>query len=137
MSPSEPKPEPDADAPVAAKPHFEIGGAKNRSPGPRHFHLLWDEELEALRPMLKLVLKHLEEVIAHWYHLYVLHFGDQRALTEAEFTGIFQSALARNTQDLLDANMDRYAIGTIQIGELLCERNVPFSEVVVSLHLYE
>ena len=30
---------------------------------PRHYHLLWDEELEALRPVLGLVLEHLAEVI--------------------------------------------------------------------------
>ena len=45
--------------------------------GPRHYHLLWDEELEALRPILRLVLEHLSEVIEHWYQLYILHFGDQ------------------------------------------------------------
>jgi hypothetical protein len=66
-----------------------------------------------------------------------LHFGDQRTLTEPEFKDIFRNALAGNTQDLLNGDMDRYAIGTIHIGELLCERNVPFSEVVASLHLYE
>ena len=33
--------------------------------------------------------------------------------------------------------MDRYAIDTIRTGELLCERNVPFAEIVASLHLYE
>jgi two-component system response regulator AtoC len=137
MPPLETKPEKFADAPAAAEPHFEIAAAKNRSLSPRHFHLLWDEELEALHPTLKLILEHLDEVIAHWYQLYVLHFGDQRTLTEPEFKDIFRNALAGNTQDLLNGDMDRYAIGTIHIGELLCERNVPFSEVVASLHLYE
>ena len=33
--------------------------------------------------------------------------------------------------------MDRYAIDTIRTGEMLCERNVPFAEIVASLHLYE
>ncbi len=33
--------------------------------------------------------------------------------------------------------MDRYSIDTIRTGELLCERNVPFTEIVASLHLYE
>ena len=33
--------------------------------------------------------------------------------------------------------MDRYSIDTIRTGELLCERNVPFAEIVASLHLYE
>ena len=105
--------------------------------GPRHYHLLWDEELEALRPVLRLVLEHLEEVIAHWYQLYVLHFGDRRSLSEPEFRDLFYNALSRNTKDLLEGDMDRYSIDTIRTGELLCERNVPFAEIVASLHLYE
>ncbi len=104
---------------------------------PRHYHLLWDEELEALRPVLVLVLEHLPEVIEHWYQLYVLHFGDRRSLSEADFRDIFYNALSRNTKDLLEGDMDRYAIDTIRTGELLCERNVPFAEIVASLHLYE
>jgi DNA-binding NtrC family response regulator len=105
--------------------------------GPRHYHLLWDEELEALRPVLTLVLEHLLEVIEHWYQLYVLHFGDRRSLSESEFRDLFYNALSRNTKDLLEGDMDRYAIDTIRTGELLCERNVPFAEIVASLHLYE
>jgi transcriptional regulator with PAS, ATPase and Fis domain len=105
--------------------------------GPRHYHLLWDEELNALRPILSLVSERLGEVIEHWYQLYVLHFGDKRALSEPEFREFFYSALSRNTKDLLDGDMDRYAIDTIRTGEMLCERNVPFAEIVASLHLYE
>jgi DNA-binding NtrC family response regulator len=105
--------------------------------GARHYHLLWDEELEALRPVLKLVLEQLQEVIAHWYQLYVLHFGDARSMSEAEFHDVFHTALARNTKHLLEGNMDRYSIDTIRTGELLCERNVPFAEIIASLHLYE
>ena len=118
----------------------EKGAAKRESAtesGPRHYHLLWDEELEALKPVLSLVLEHLGEVIEHWYQLYVLHFGDTRSLSEPEFRDLFYNALSRNTKDLLAGDMDRYAINTIRTGELLCERNVPFAEIVASLHLYE
>ncbi len=104
---------------------------------PRHFHLLWDEELDALRPVLRLVLENLEGVIEHWYQLYVIHFGDRRSLSQSEFRDLFYNALSRNTKDLLEGDMDRYAIDTIRTGELLCERNVPFAEIVASLHLYE
>jgi two-component system response regulator AtoC len=112
---------------------------KTRPPegGPRHYHLLWDEELESLRPVLELVLEHLGEVVEHWYQLYVLHFGDTRSLSEPEFRDLFYNALSRNTKHLLEGDMDRYAIDTIRTGELLCERNVPFAEIVASLHLYE
>ena len=114
-------------------------GQKPQAPegGPRHYHLLWDEELEALQSILRLVLDHLEEIIEHWYQLYVLHFGDRRSLSEPEFHDIFYNALSRNTKDLLEGDMDRYAIDTIRTGELLCERNVPFAEIIASLHLYE
>src|SRR5271169_1425485 len=78
--------------------------------GPRHYHLLWDEELEALRPVLRLVSERLGEVIEHWYRLYVLHFGAQRSLSEPKFRDLFYNALSRNTKDLLDGDMDRYAI---------------------------
>ena len=105
--------------------------------GPRHYHLLWDEELEALRPILSRVSERLGEVVEHWYQLYVLHFGDKRALSEPEFRDFFYNALSRNTKDLLDGDMDRYAIDTIRTGEMLCERSVPFAEIVASLHLYE
>ncbi len=111
--------------------------AERPEAAPRHYHLLWDEELEALRPVLGLVLEHLQEVIEHWYQLYVLHFGDRRSLSEPEFRDLFYNALWRNTKDLLEGDMDRYAIDTIRTGELLCERNVPFAEIVASLHLYE
>ncbi len=110
---------------------YQLGG------GPRHYHLLWDGELEALRPVLSQVYEHLGEIVEHWHRLYVLHFGDTRSLSEAEFRDLFHNAISRNTKDLLERDMDRYAVDTIRTGELLRERNVPFAEVVASLHLYE
>jgi transcriptional regulator with PAS, ATPase and Fis domain len=108
-----------------------------RQGGPRHYHLLWDEELEALRPVLTIIAERLGEVLQHWYQLYVLHFGDKRSLSESEFREIFGVALSRDTRRLLVGDMDGYAIDTIRTGELLCERKVPFAEIVASLHLFE
>jgi DNA-binding NtrC family response regulator len=115
----------------------EANTAKALEGGPRHYHLLWDEELEALQPVLRRVLERLDDVVEHWYRLYALHFGDARSLSEPEFRELFFNALSRNTRDLIEGDMDRYAIDTIRTGELLCERNVPFAEIVASLHLYE
>jgi DNA-binding NtrC family response regulator len=114
-----------------------VSAARASSGGPRHFHLLWDGELEQLRPILKRVSERLHEVIGHWYQLYLLHFGEQRTLSEREFHEIFYTSLKRNTADLLDGDMDRYALNTVRTGGLLSERRVPFSEVIVSFHLYE
>ncbi|MGC2758667.1 MAG: sigma-54 dependent transcriptional regulator [Candidatus Binatus sp.] len=83
------------------------------------------------------MLERLEQVVEHWYQLYALHFGDTRSLSEPEFRDLFYTALSRNTKDLIEGDMDRYAIDTIRTGELLCERNVPFAEIIASLHLYE
>ncbi|MGH7934959.1 MAG: sigma 54-interacting transcriptional regulator [Candidatus Binataceae bacterium] len=105
--------------------------------GPRHFHLLWDEELEKLRPFLKLVQERVDEVLTHWYRLYLLHFGDERTLTEPEFRDIFHSALSNSMTHLLAGHMNDYTLAMIRTGERLAERRVPFSEVIVSLHLYE
>src|SRR5208282_1955689 len=106
-------------------------------PGPRHYHLLWDYELKSLEPIAKIMLDRLEEVVDYWQKLYALHFGEERSLAESEFHEIFFSALSRNIKDLLRGDMDQYAVDTIRTGELLCERHVPFAEVVASLHLYE
>ena len=63
---------------------------------PRHFHLLWDDDIEQLRGIFLIILERSEEIIHHWYKLYVLHFGDARSLSEAEFMRIFEPGLRRN-----------------------------------------
>src|SRR5690348_14076484 len=72
---------------------------------PRYFHLLWEEDLEELRPVLEAIKDRRSEVVDHWYHLYVLHFGDSRTLSEVEFRNIFEPALERNQLDLLRGDM--------------------------------
>jgi len=124
-------------AALEPQPKWNMDRARPPERRPRHYHLLWDEELEALRPILIQVSERLGEVVEHWYRLYILHFGDARSLSELEFREIFYNALSRETKDLLEGHMDRYAIDTIRTGEMLCERNVPFAEIVASLHLYE
>ena len=105
--------------------------------GTRYFHLLWDTELDDLRPVLESVQKHRNRVLEHWYQLYVLHFDDRRALTKTEFMEIFGSELDATLKDLLDKDMDHFAADIARIGEQLAERGVPFSELIVSMHLFE
>src|SRR5690348_11706099 len=107
------------------------------SGAPRHFHLLWDEDIEALRDIFETIKERSGEIVRHWYRLYVLHFGDSRSLSEAEFIRIFEPGLRRNKQALLDGDMDLYASQVIRMGELLAERRVPLEEIIASLHLFE
>ena len=104
---------------------------------PRHFHLLWDHDIEQLQEIFRAVLDRSEEIVRHWYRLYVLHFGDERSLSEGEFTRIFEPQLRRTKKALLDRDMDAYAGHVIRMGELLAERRVPLEEIIASLHLFE
>jgi transcriptional regulator with PAS, ATPase and Fis domain len=104
---------------------------------PRYFHLLWEAELDDLRPVLQSVQKNRDRVLDYWYQLYVLHFADSRALTQAEFLDIFGSELDATLKDLLVKDMDRFAADIARIGERLAERGVPFAELIVSIHLFE
>ncbi len=104
---------------------------------PRYFHLLWDEELNELRPVFESIQRHRNNVMAHWYRLYLLHFGDKRSLTEPEFMEIFGSELDVTLTDLLQRDMDAFAADMRKVGEILAARSVPFSELIVSMHLFE
>ncbi|HLH78262.1 MAG TPA: sigma-54 dependent transcriptional regulator [Candidatus Binataceae bacterium] len=104
---------------------------------PRHFHLLWDDDLEEMRDIFLALRDRRAEVVARWYQLYTLHFGDQRTLSEADFFQIFEPALFRNKNDLLEKNMDRYAQDVRSLGETLAERGVPLQEIIASLQLFE
>ncbi len=112
-------------------------GTRLRAGLPRHFHLLWDEDLEEMQEIFRAIRDRRAEVVAGWYQLYTLHFGDARVLSEAEFCRIFEPALLRNKNDLLERNMDRYAEDVRGLGEVLAERGVPLPEIIASLHLFE
>ncbi len=104
---------------------------------PRYFHLLWDNDLEELRPVLEAVRNRASEVVDNWYRLYVLHFGDSRALSETEFRSIFEPAIVRNKTNLLGRDMDAYARDLHTLGDTLAARRVPLQEIIASLHLFE
>ncbi|HVN29188.1 MAG TPA: sigma 54-interacting transcriptional regulator, partial [Candidatus Binataceae bacterium] len=104
---------------------------------PRYFHLLWEEDIDELRPVLEAIKERRAEVVERWYHLYVLHFGDSRTLSEPEFRNIFEDALARNQDDLLRHDMDAYAADLHRLGEILAAHHVSLQEIIASLHLFE
>ena len=111
--------------------------APPRRGSPRHFHLLWDTELEELQTVLQSIQKHRSEVLEHWYQLYELHFADSRSLNRTEFMEIFGSELDATLRDLIGKDIDQFAADVRRIGEMLAERGVPFSELIVSMHLFE
>ena len=121
----------------AATRSITDGDIHPRAGLPRHFHLLWDEDLEEMREIFKAIRDRRSEVVAIWYQLYTLHFGEARSLSEAEFSRIFEPALFRNKNDLLEMNMDRYAEDVRNLGKILAERGVPLQEIIASLHLFE
>jgi transcriptional regulator with PAS, ATPase and Fis domain len=104
---------------------------------PRYFHLLWEEDIDELRPVLEAIKERRVEVVDRWYHLYVLHFGDSRTLSEPEFRSIFEEALERNQSDLLRHDMDAYAADIHRLGEILAEHHVSLQEIIASMHLFE
>lgn len=105
--------------------------------GPRHFHLLWDDDLEELREVLQVVLDRRSEVVRDWNQLYTVHFGGARSLSDAEFVQIFEPAIERGMSALLAGDIETYKANTIGLGELLAGRSVPIEEVIAALHLFE
>ncbi len=104
---------------------------------PQYFHLLWEDELESLRGVFESLQRNRGKVLARWHQLYLLHFGDRRSLAESEFLEIFGNELDATLSDLLAKDMDRFAADVRAIGETLVEHRVPFSELIVSMHLFE
>ena len=108
-----------------------------RAGQPRHFHLLWDEDLDAMAGIFQAIRDRRAEVVRSWYRLYALHFGDARTMSEADFFQVFEPALMRNKSALLEKDMDRYAQDVRSLGETLAERGVPLQEIIASLQLFE
>jgi transcriptional regulator with PAS, ATPase and Fis domain len=108
-----------------------------RSGRPRYFHLLWEDDLQELAPVLREVRDHLSEVISTWHSLYVLYFGNSRVLSDTEFTSMFEPALLRNLDDLLRKDMESYTRSMLELGDNLAARRVPMQEIIASLHLFE
>jgi DNA-binding NtrC family response regulator len=111
--------------------------ASPRRGHPGYFHLLWEEDLDELVPALRAVRDRRAEVVSEWYSLYELHFGDFRAMSESEFRATFEPALLRSKNCLLSKNIEGYTREVAMLGEQLAERQVPFQEIIASLHLFE
>ena len=102
----------------------------------RYFHLISDQEIERLAPILEILKKHREGVLDHWYELYTVHFGHDRTFSEAEFKQYFGADLDGVT-GLVDQDIVALARNVRKVGESMLERGVPFEEIIASMHLFE
>ncbi|MGD0076142.1 MAG: sigma 54-interacting transcriptional regulator, partial [Candidatus Binataceae bacterium] len=104
---------------------------------PAFFNLVWDYEIEDLQRILNTILSHRDEVLEHWHSLYVLHFGDSRALSKSEFLRFYGADLDATVGHLAKKDIAGFTADVRQVGEALAERQVSFAEVIVSMHLFE
>ena len=104
---------------------------------PSFFNLVWDYEIEDLQRILNTILSHRDEVLEHWHSLYVLHFGDSRALSKSEFLRFYGTDLDATVGHLAKKDIAGFTADVRRVGEALAERQVSFAEVIVSMHLFE
>ncbi len=104
---------------------------------PVYFGLIWKHELELLKPLLEAVAAQREAVLAEWWELYSIHFGDRRSLSRAEFFQIHGADLDATVATLKRESFTDFVIAVRAVGEQLAKRHVPFTEVVASMHLFE
>jgi len=110
---------------------------ERESSPPVFFNLVWDHEIEDLHQILKTILIHRDLVLEHWHSLYVLHFGDRRTLSKSEFLRLYGADLEASIGHLVNRDVASFAADVRRVGEALAERQVPFAEVIASMHLFE
>ncbi len=102
-----------------------------------YFGLIWEHELESLKPLLAAIAAKRDAVLAHWWELYSLHFGDRRTLSRAEFLEIHGPDLDATLATLGCGKFPEFVKAVRGVGERLVEGHAPFAEVVASMHLFE
>src|SRR5260370_27664247 len=100
------------------------------------FGLLLDSEIEALKPLVRLIAVGIDEVLDRCYSAYASHFGNTCALSELEFRDTFKPNVGDSLHALLQGDVFEYAAQLSRLGELLAERQVPFAEVVGALQMF-
>src|SRR5262245_49833500 len=103
----------------------------------RYFHLISDEEIERLGPILRILRDQRAGVLEHWYELYTLHFGHDRTFAREEFEVYFGLDLDGVVSSLLERDIVALARNVQQVGEKMVERGVPYEEIIASMHLFE
>lgn len=121
-----------------AVPKPELAAADDpEADRPRYFHLLSDNDVRALRPVLEILRADRDLVLDRWFDSYVEHFGTTRVLSKEAFLAILGRDLDALVDNLLDEDLGGFEADVRTLGRELAERGVPFAEIVVSLHLFE
>jgi transcriptional regulator with PAS, ATPase and Fis domain len=118
-------------------PIGRVGRGPRQENMQRYFHLISDQEIERLAPILEILQKNREGVLGHWYELYTIHFGHDRTFSQEEFKKYFGSDLDGVTSALLAQDIVALARNVRGVGEAMHERGVPFEEIIASMHLFE
>jgi hypothetical protein len=108
-------------------PHLTPGG-------PVYLNLLWEEELESIKPYLATLIAGLDQVLQDSQIQYSAHFGDKRSLSSPVFFEIYRKALTQALRALLNEGIANYAHSVWRFGEELADRGVSFRELVAIQH---
>ena len=125
--------EPEGDSDASAGSSMPRGGGLRLG-------LLWDHEIEALKPLLRLMVASIDQLLDSWYEAYTGYFDTTQSiptLTEPEFGAIFKPYLCEGLNALATGRTVEYSALIGHLGEVLADRKVPFAEVLLSLRTYE
>src|SRR5437867_7107242 len=100
---------------------------------PLYFHLISDDEIDRLKPILKVLQENREAVLDYWYELYTIHFGHDRTFSQPEFKRYCGADLDGVTQALLEQDVVALARNVRAIGDHMVERGVPFDGSIASM----
>jgi len=119
-------------------------GDSDKTPGSKIIHpggiglgLLWDREIVALKPLLRLIGGGIDRVFDHWYEAYAAYFEHIPGLSKAEFVALFRPHLAEGLSALAAGRTVDCGAPIGRLGEVLAERKVAFEEVLLSVRMYE
>lgn len=90
-----------------------------------------------LRLLVRAVVDHRDAVVRRWRELYVMNFGNQRSLSDAQFTALATNFLERCPPLFIAGDLRRWESETIWTGEMLAENGIPLEEVIIFLHFFE
>ena len=97
---------------------------------PRHYHLLSDGELQLLLPVFSVLRDRRASLLDEFFKRYIAHFGSQASLGWRDFSDLYGRDLDAMSKHLSDCDMEDFAAEVRALGHVMCERGVPFAEVM-------